>query len=166
MGNYSPELLFYFIFSHRSGHSKCGTQIQLKEKASFFGTSYKIWFAYFPFYSFLFCSVILLPLKPRLFFLHPPPSPFYLSRDHYKQAEDASDLPGDQWQPERSECLPHTLHEVEYLWHLSQLGERWTGEAKSDICDLLPWAGFVCIISTSKSSQTGESSCILCLSAS
>lgn len=68
--------------------------------------------------------------------------------------------------PESSECLHHTLHEVEYLWQSSQWGERWAGEAKSDICDLLPRADSLCIISTSKSSQAGGSSCSLCLSMS
>lgn len=68
--------------------------------------------------------------------------------------------------PESSECLHHTLHEVEYLWQSSQWGERWAGEAKSNICDLLPQADSVRIISTSKSSQAGESSCSLCLAAS
>lgn len=68
--------------------------------------------------------------------------------------------------PESSECLHHTLHEVEYLWQSSQWGATWAGEAKSNICDLLPRADSVRIISTSKSSQAGESSCSLCLSAS
>lgn len=50
-----------------------------------------------PFYSSFSHPAILLSLRLRLSFQHP--SPFYLSGDHYKWVEDASDPHCDQRQP-------------------------------------------------------------------